>query len=357
MWRKHAVDALHKRHNSLCAEVLAYELIEDILVHMLEGWHFGEWQPGPEPDWEVPSDEDLDEKQERLASKKAEREKERLAANAAVAADQTGRSSVVPELKLKQTDYVVDLYHCKLADDRKNRAMNKEDEAYEKKADEDAKAVEEAVRKAEKDKEKKKDMFKTVSSTAGLTRSKSLAQMEREANEKTKQMIEQQKAEKFGNTDTKDDGAVAAVAPGKMQLVPAGPHAHAPAAAGKKGPGSSPRKKKKIPFDKFSSPPKKIARDGNEHEQALDFTERTIKFALFTIALMYFRGLFYLRRELREKEAEEKKKREVEAGSFKRKYEEHRPSTLEEMRELEKLRKEKVGVTPSTFLPHALSFH
>ena len=50
MWRKHALDALHKRHDSLCAEVLAYELVEDILVHMMEGWHFGEWQPGPEPD-------------------------------------------------------------------------------------------------------------------------------------------------------------------------------------------------------------------------------------------------------------------------------------------------------------------
>ena len=96
----------------------------------------------------MPSDEDLDEKQERLARKKAEREKERLAANAAVAADLNRRSGIVPELKLKQTDYVVDLYHWKLADDRRNRAMNKEDEAYEKKADEDAKAVEEAVRKA-----------------------------------------------------------------------------------------------------------------------------------------------------------------------------------------------------------------
>ena len=101
------------------------------------------------------------------------------------------------------------------------------------------------------------------------------------------------------------------------------------------------KKKVKIPFDNFSKPPKKIARDGNAHELALDATEKNIKFGLFLIAVMYFRGIYYLRRELREKAIAEKLAADKKAGTYKASFEEHRLATVEELRELEMLRKSK----------------
>ena len=101
------------------------------------------------------------------------------------------------------------------------------------------------------------------------------------------------------------------------------------------------KKKIKIPFDKFNKPPTKIARDGNAHELALDATEKNIKFGLFLIAVMYFRGIYYLRRELREKEIAEKLAADKKAGTYRASFEEHKMATVEEMRELEILRKTK----------------
>jgi hypothetical protein len=43
----------------------------------------------------------------------------------------------------------------------------------------------------------------------------------------------------------------------------------------------------------------KVARDGNEHEKILNETESNIKFGLFMVTLMYFRCIYYLRREIR----------------------------------------------------------
>ena len=99
------------------------------------------------------------------------------------------------------------------------------------------------------------------------------------------------------------------------------------------------RKKIKIPFDTFNKPPKKIARDGNAHELALDATEKNIKFGLFLIAIMYFRGIYYLRRELREKAIAAKLAEDKKAGTYRATYEDHKMATVEEMRELELIRK------------------
>jgi hypothetical protein len=43
----------------------------------------------------------------------------------------------------------------------------------------------------------------------------------------------------------------------------------------------------------------KVARDGNKHEKILNETESNIKFGLFMVTLMYFRCIYYLRRENR----------------------------------------------------------
>lgn len=43
----------------------------------------------------------------------------------------------------------------------------------------------------------------------------------------------------------------------------------------------------------------KIARDGNRHEHMLNETERTLKFGLFMMALMYFRAMTFVKREQR----------------------------------------------------------
>ena len=41
----------------------------------------------------------------------------------------------------------------------------------------------------------------------------------------------------------------------------------------------------------------KVAKDGNDHEKHLDFTETTLKFGLFCITLMFFRAMSLVRRE------------------------------------------------------------
>ena len=41
----------------------------------------------------------------------------------------------------------------------------------------------------------------------------------------------------------------------------------------------------------------KVAKDGNDHEKHLDFTETTLKFGLFCITLMFFRAMSFVRRE------------------------------------------------------------
>ena len=43
----------------------------------------------------------------------------------------------------------------------------------------------------------------------------------------------------------------------------------------------------------------KVARDGNRHEHMLNETERTLKFGLFMLALMYFRAMAFVKREQR----------------------------------------------------------
>jgi len=43
----------------------------------------------------------------------------------------------------------------------------------------------------------------------------------------------------------------------------------------------------------------KVARDGNRHEHMLNETERTLKFGLFMLSLMYFRAMAYVKREQR----------------------------------------------------------
>ena len=40
----------------------AFEVVEDILSHMLSGWFFGVWQAAPEPNWgQADSDDEEDE--------------------------------------------------------------------------------------------------------------------------------------------------------------------------------------------------------------------------------------------------------------------------------------------------------
>ena len=43
----------------------------------------------------------------------------------------------------------------------------------------------------------------------------------------------------------------------------------------------------------------KVARDGNSHEHLLNETERTLRFGIFMLTLMYFRAMTYVRREQR----------------------------------------------------------
>ena len=62
--------------------------------------------------------------------------------------------------------------------------------------------------------------------------------------------------------------------------------------------GSPRRKAEKIERNaQFRLGTEKVAKDGNDHEKHLDFTETTLKFGLFCITLMFFRAMSLVRRE------------------------------------------------------------
>jgi len=67
--------------------------------------------------------------------------------------------------------------------------------------------------------------------------------------------------------------------------------------------GIKPEEKKDVDSDikMMTLSDKKVARDGNAHEQALDSIDGNIRFGLFLVAIMYFRAMTYLKKEERDR--------------------------------------------------------
>jgi hypothetical protein len=74
----------------------------------------------------------------------------------------------------------------------------------------------------------------------------------------------------------------------------------------------------------------------------LNETETNIRFGLFMLTLMYFRAIYYLRTEVREKEAKAKREADRAAGLPVAMEEKHRAASLEEMRNLEQIRRDRL---------------
>jgi hypothetical protein len=195
MWTNHARAALQLQQSRLVARTLASEVVDHILDVMLEGWHFGEWQPDP-------------------AELKAR-------------AELTG-------------------------------------------AEDDIEAMRGSLDKLAKINAKRKADVEKV---------------HQEAKQKQQQKQSQGLGQRLGQGQGQGQGRRRKSMPRVFRdrkaslLLPPPPELSLI-----------------TQLRKDEGPPKKVARDGNSHERMLNQTESKLKFGLFMITVMYFRSIYYLRR-------------------------------------------------------------